>query len=459
SYNGAGWTRGENLTTSGRPDRLISGFVSDDDYADLIVASSAGVTLFTADNAASLEKEELYPMGLPTSISGAALIDLDLDGDLDVVVAAADQTGTSRIRARRNVGGAFFLPGTGLFGDPAEDYSELVLFDQEVSKLHVTDLNQDHAPDLVLAGGGEDRATVLFGPFTFSEVSGEERFQEAARLTVPLGRNVRDVKSADINGDGSIDLVSANLDAPLDYENERVLEPLTVWLAPTPSAWREQLSLRGTAPGPVPIDGASTISLPNIPRYVESAVLSLSLIGDPGTNFNLTVTSPEGRPYAFNNQQLFDKRSVHRFALPLVSKWQRGQSWEIEVSGPVTVENHRLALKSSFTRPSYESIECDASLEGQPRLVEGRLEVCASNQWGTVCDDLFGAEEVSVVCRQLGFADGALISVDRIEDGSGSIHLDDLACVGDEVSLLACPGVVVGVNDCGHDQDVGIRCF
>ena len=44
-------------------------------------------------------------------------------------------------------------------------------------------------------------------------------------------------------------------------------------------------------------------------------------------------------------------------------------------------------------------------------------------------------------------------------DGSGPIFLDQLDCSGSEESLLDCPsGRPVGLHQCDHTMDVGIRC-
>ena len=85
-------------------------------------------------------------------------------------------------------------------------------------------------------------------------------------------------------------------------------------------------------------------------------------------------------------------------------------------------ENELLQCNSTSVLPSCTSQENDAGVvcqaigtvksncsHGDVRLVngsnilEGRVEICINEAWGTVCDTTFSEDEANVICNQTGY--------------------------------------------------------
>lgn len=89
----------------------------------------------------------------------------------------------------------------------------------------------------------------------------------------------------------------------------------------------------------------------------------------------------------------------------------------------------------------------------------GRVEVKVQEEWGTVCNNGWGMDEVSVICRQLGCPTAIKATGwANSRAGSGRIWMDHVSCRGNESALWDCKHDGWGKHNCTHQQDIGVTC-
>ncbi|XP_075389594.1 scavenger receptor cysteine-rich domain-containing protein DMBT1 [Tenrec ecaudatus] len=90
---------------------------------------------------------------------------------------------------------------------------------------------------------------------------------------------------------------------------------------------------------------------------------------------------------------------------------------------------------------------------------QGRVEVRHQGVWGTVCDDRWNMRNARLVCRLLGCGPAmAAPGHGHFGRGTGPILLDQVRCLGNEVSLEHCAHSGWARHNCRHSEDAGVIC-
>ena len=109
---------------------------------------------------------------------------------------------------------------------------------------------------------------------------------------------------------------------------------------------------------------------------------------------------------------------------------------------------------------SIDFVACqdgDLKLESEMQL-QGRVEICFNNMYGTICRDMWDELDAQVVCRQLGLSsEGANVFNVSNDGGSGPIFLNNVQCAGNESNITECK-FDRETHNCDHNQDAGISC-
>ncbi len=193
--NGAFNTAGD-LYSSGFSSGAAVGDFNADGKLDVAVASGgsteypgSGVTMSLGNGDGTFTQATGSPISLGQYLSAIVTTDFNGDGKLDL--AATDSVGNAVIILLGN--------GDGTFGAPIS-----IPVGSGPDSIVAADFNNDGKIDLAIANYGDGTITLLLG-------NGDGTFTQAAGSPYTVGQYPYQLAVADFNGDGKLDLATANL--------------------------------------------------------------------------------------------------------------------------------------------------------------------------------------------------------------------------------------------------------
>lgn len=182
------------------PGKVLVADFDGDGKEDMVVSNAGSNTISVARNTSTkgeISFDHNITYYTSNGPSGIAIGDLDGDGRLDIAVSIFNAGLAGSVSIFRNTSSTGTVSFAPPINYPTGDGS---------SGVSVGDLNGDGKPDVVVANGNSYTISILKNT-TLS--AGSISF--AAKQNYSPGKRPDDIKMADFNGDGKIDLVTANL--------------------------------------------------------------------------------------------------------------------------------------------------------------------------------------------------------------------------------------------------------